>query len=276
MKRILTALALIPIVLVLLFLGPPWLISIVCAAVACLALWEYLVIADASGAATPRWLTLALAVALFAINFDSPAMMLPAFTGAGFILCAVCTFRSPLDRMLRDASFAFFGLLFIVYPLSLIPRILSLDAGAPQLLLLLLVVWVGDIAALYVGRNFGHKKLAPRISPAKTWEGAVASLLGGIISVAIAIAAFPAFFSRTFIVSNRPHGALFGLLLVVAMNIAAQLGDLTESAIKRGANVKDSGTLLPGHGGVLDRIDAMLFALPVLWYALVIQQLFAP
>jgi phosphatidate cytidylyltransferase len=276
MKRVLTALLLIPIVVLLLFLGPPWLVTIACAVVACIALWEYLVIADATGASTPRWLTLGLTVALFAINFDSPSMMLPAFTGAGFILGVACTFRSPVDRVLRDASFAFFGLLLIVYPLSLIPRIRALDAGASQLLLLLVIVWTGDIAALYVGRSFGRTKLAPKISPGKTWEGAVASLLGSIISISIIVALFPSFFSRTFVVASRPHGALFGLLLVVAINIAAQLGDLLESAIKRGAGVKDSGTLLPGHGGVLDRIDAMLLALPVLWYALVIQQLFAP
>jgi len=276
MKRVLTALLLIPIVVLLLFFGPPWLITIACAVVACLALWEYLAIADATGASTPRWLTLGLAIALFAINFDSPSMMLPAFTGAGFILGVVCTFRSPVDRVLRDASFAFFGLLLVVYPLSLIPRIRALDAGASQLLLLLVVVWTGDIAALYVGRSFGRNKLAPQISPGKTWEGAAASLLGSVISISIIVALFPSFFSRTFLVASRPHGALFGLLLVVAINIAAQLGDLLESAIKRGAGVKDSGTLLPGHGGVLDRIDAMLLALPVLWYALVIQQLFAP
>ena len=273
MKRILTALILIPIVLVLLFLAPFWLITIACALLACLALWEYFSIADATGALTPRWLTLALAIGLFAVDFDSPTMMLPAFTAAGLILFAFCTFRSPLDRVLRDASFSFFGLLFIVYPLTLIPRIRALDSGAFQLLLLFLIVWVGDIAALYVGRSFGRAKLAPTISINKTWEGAVASLLGSIIAMAIAVLTLSSHLTQTFIVSR---GQLFGLILVVCINVAAQLGDLMESAIKRGAGVKDSGSLLPGHGGILDRIDAMLFALPVLWYALVIQQLFAP
>jgi len=273
MKRVLTALILIPLVVVLLFFAPLWLITIACALIACLALWEYFSIADATGALTPRWLTLALAVGLFAVDFDSPVMMLPAFTAAGFILFAVCTFRSPLDRVLRDASFSFLGLLFIVFPLTLIPRIRALDSGAFQLLLLFLIVWAGDIAALYVGRAYGRTKLAPHISPNKTWEGAVASLLGSIIVTGISVAALSSYLGRTFLVSR---GQLFGLVLVVAINIAAQLGDLMESAIKRGAGVKDSGTLLPGHGGILDRIDAMLLALPVLWYALVIQQLFAP
>jgi phosphatidate cytidylyltransferase len=236
-------------------------------------MWEYLAIADANGASTPRWLTLALTVGLFAVNFDSPVMMLPAFTAAGLILFAVCAFRSPLDRILRDASFAFFGLLFIVYPLTLIPRIRALDNGAFQLLLLLLIVWSGDIAALYFGRSFGRTKLAPRISPNKTWEGAVASLLASVVAMAIAVGTLSSYLPQTFLMSR---GTLSGLVIVVALNIAAQLGDLMESAIKRGAGVKDSGTVLPGHGGILDRIDAMLLALPLLWYALVIQQLFVP
>ena len=275
MKRVLTAVVLIPAVLLLLFKAPLWAVTIACALVACLALWEYLVIADASGAHTPRWLVLALTVGLFALDFDSPSMMLPAFTAAGFILLGFCAFRSPVDRVLRDASYSFLGLLFIVYPFTLIPRIRATDDGAFQLLLLFLIVWSGDIAAMYVGRSVGRTKLAPRISPNKTWEGAVASLLGSIIVMAITMVLLHTYLSRTFLVDYNARGALAGLILVVAINIAAQIGDLMESAIKRGANVKDSGTLLPGHGGILDRVDAMLLAVPVLWYALVIQQLFA-
>jgi phosphatidate cytidylyltransferase len=117
---------------------------------------------------------------------------------------------------------------------------------------------VGDTAALYAGRAFGKHKLAPRISPGKTWEGSVASV---IASVAVG-----AIYAHYFI----PASPLWlALALGAAGNIAGQIGDLAESAMKRGAGVKDSGTSLPGHGGWLDRIDATLFSVPTV-YALLL------
>jgi phosphatidate cytidylyltransferase len=149
-------------------------------------------------------------------------------------------------------------------------------AGAFYLLYLLLVVWAGDIFAYFVGKSIGRHLMAPRISPKKTWEGAVASV---VASVAVGWLLFSnaerissALLSVGLI--TRPNG-MFGLeqpamgpiiALTIVLNIAAQLGDLVESLIKRGAGVKDSGAILPGHGGMLDRIDALLFAAPVLWY----------
>jgi phosphatidate cytidylyltransferase len=149
-------------------------------------------------------------------------------------------------------------------------------AGAFYLLYLLLVVWAGDIFAYLVGKSIGRNLMAPRISPHKTWEGAAASL---IASVAVgwllfhnALPLSSALF-RAGLIQRRD--GLFGLeqpslgpiiVLTIVLNVAAQLGDLVESLIKRGAGVKDSGALLPGHGGMLDRVDALLFATPVLWY----------
>jgi phosphatidate cytidylyltransferase len=116
--------------------------------------------------------------------------------------------------------------------------------------------WAGDIAAYYFGKAFGKHKLAPRISPAKTWEGTL-----GSIAAAIA-------FGLAFRYWLLPHMPLWQIVaLSVVTNIAGQLGDLTESALKRGAGVKDSGTLLPGHGGWLDRLDSSLFTLPVVYAA---------
>ena len=114
--------------------------------------------------------------------------------------------------------------------------------------------WVGDIAALYVGRAIGRHKIAPRVSPAKSWEGAIASVVASLIYAAVY---FP------HLLPAVPLIAALGI--TVAGNIAGQFGDLCESALKRGAGVKDSGTLLPGHGGWLDRIDSGLFALPVVY-----------
>ena len=149
-------------------------------------------------------------------------------------------------------------------------------AGAFFLLYLLLVVWAGDIFAYFVGKSIGRHLMATRISPKKTWEGAVASLVASV-AVGVLLFRYAMPLSSAMLRSGlieRKDG-MFGLeqpalgpivLLTIALNIAAQLGDLVESLIKRGAGVKDSGAILPGHGGMLDRIDALLFAAPVLWY----------
>ncbi len=165
-------------------------------------------------------------------------------------------------------------------------RVRSHVNGALFLLLLMLLVWSGDIAAYYVGRAIGKHKLAPRISPGKTWEGAIASVTGAVIFGLLLFDCINPIEGLTGAstplakdshnvglrsalpgVPLRPSYAIAPpwliVLLAVCVNIAAQLGDLVESALKRGAGLKDSGSLLPGHGGVLDRIDALLFALPV-------------
>jgi phosphatidate cytidylyltransferase len=122
----------------------------------------------------------------------------------------------------------------------------------------LAVNWIGDTGAYYFGRNFGKHKLAPIVSPGKSWEGAAASVVAAML--------FGIFFLARFVhVDLLPAGAI-----AIAANIAGQVGDLAESAIKRGAGVKDSGTLLPGHGGMLDRVDSSLFSLPVLYALLYI------
>jgi len=122
-----------------------------------------------------------------------------------------------------------------------------------MLLFALVIIWVGDTAAYFVGRAVGKHALAPHLSPKKTWEGTVASFLGSLIVALI--------FAR-FITVPLPH-----LVAMAAVgNVAGQVGDLLESAYKRSAGMKDSGSLLPGHGGVLDRIDALILAIPVVWY----------
>jgi len=138
-------------------------------------------------------------------------------------------------------------------------------------LFLMVCVWAGDIAALYIGRNFGRRKLAPRLSPGKTWEGAIASLLGSMLAGALVFWAGDLLSARGNMVLHIEEPLWQVMLLAVILNVAAQVGDLLESAIKRGAQVKDSGTMLPGHGGMLDRIDALLLAAPVLWYCLLVK-----
>ena len=159
-----------------------------------------------------------------------------------------------------------------MYPLTLLPLIKAHEDGTGLLLFLFVCVWMGDIFALYIGKNFGKRKLAPRLSPNKTWEGSIASILGSVgCGMALYYAGLSLATVRGYTTLHISWPAWQMVLLAILLNIAAQVGDLLESAIKRGAGVKDSGTLLPGHGGILDRIDALLLAAPVLWYTLLLK-----
>jgi phosphatidate cytidylyltransferase len=181
-------------------------------------------------------------------------------------------FRKEMRMVVPASAMSVFGVFYIALSLGLIIRLRHLAPNEYLIVFILLSVWGGDIAAYYVGRSFGRHKLAPVVSPNKSWEGAIASALA---SVGIAILVFHfheginSWFTHepTITTLEPAHlGLIHVIVLGLATNIAAQLGDLFESALKRGAGVKDSGTLLPGHGGLLDRIDALLFAVPVVWY----------
>jgi phosphatidate cytidylyltransferase len=159
-------------------------------------------------------------------------------------------------RLLRSPRFAtLLGLFYVPVPLFLLVWVCVQNGGPRQVLFALIVIWIGDTTAYFVGRSLGRRKLAPHVSPNKTWEGTVASFV---------VALLVGFVSAGF--SWDDVGYMELTLLAAALNVAGQLGDLAESALKRSAGVKDSSHLIPGHGGVLDRIDALLFASPVLWY----------
>lgn len=272
MKRILTAVILIPLILALILWGPLWLQMLAAGAIAELALYEYLAIADASGTRSPRWLVLLCCAVLFAVAYWIPLFLLPAIGIFALVLLAVCSLRSPLDQVLSDAALGFFGLMYVAFPLVLAPLLTTQESGTAQLLFLLVVVWAGDITALYVGSLWGRHKMAPILSPKKTWEGAAGSMLGSIAAGLGLVACGSILYRRgiAHLLYAQPWWYWVGMAIL--LNIAAQIGDLLESAIKRGAGLKNSGSLLPGHGGILDRIDALLLALPVLWYALLFRQ----
>ena len=193
------------------------------------------------------------------------------------VLLTWSAFRASLDQVLWETAAGLLLLLYIAYPLTLLPKLLAEENGTALLLFLFLCVWSGDIAALYVGKRWGKRKFAPRLSPNKTWEGAAASLAASV-GFGMALVGLGEYLSRSGSSFTRLHTSepwWQSLLLAVLLNAAAQLGDLLESALKRGAGVKDSGTILPGHGGVLDRIDALLLAAPVLWFVVAIRDYFA-
>ena len=267
---------LIPLVLLLILKGHFWLLTLVAAIVAGAA-------ARGSSWTWPRpaarrcrgSLVLALDRGALRLRVSQRRLDRPWILGGlGLLLFLVCVFRSPLDRVLRDASSSLFCLVYIGFTLTTLPLIGAQEGGPSLLLLLLCVVWSGDIAALYVGKSVGRRKLAPKLSPNKTWEGTAASVAGSLLVTLVLIQLAKYLEGRGIELLAYPGSVWHWLLLALILNIAAQLGDLAESALKRGAGVKDSGTLLPGHGGVLDRIDALLLAAPVLWYAQLFKQWF--
>lgn len=275
MKRILTAVILIPGVLCLVFLAPYWLFVAVTAAVAALAGWECMGLGKHAGFRAPRVAVLIAILALFAGTFEYPDRTAILFGLLSLLLLVYCTFRRAPDRAMSDAMASIFGLFYAGSTLLALPALREEPNGPSVVAFLFFVVWAGDIAALYIGRYFGRRKLAPTISPQKTWAGAVASLVASVIIAGGLLGAAHLLETRwNSVMLSYPDETWYWLVLAVIVNIAAQVGDLAESALKRSAGVKDSGILLPGHGGILDRIDALLIAAPVLWYAQVIRQMF--
>jgi phosphatidate cytidylyltransferase len=272
MRRVLTAAVLAPLALALLFFGPKWLITIVAAAVAILAGWEFLGLTERCGAKPPRLAVMAALVALFAGNYQWPDQTLVILCGLCLSLLVCCTFRKPVERVLVDSCSSIFALCYVGLTLLSVPTLREQSNGPSLVIFLMFVVWSGDIAALYVGRMWGQKKMAPAISPNKTWAGAVGSVLGSVL-----VAGGLYWLSMELAQWNYAKLSFadevwwYWLVMAVLVNVAAQVGDLAESALKRSAGVKDSGSLLPGHGGVLDRIDALLLAAPVLWCAQMIR-----
>jgi phosphatidate cytidylyltransferase len=287
MKRVLTAVVLAPLVLLAVFRAPLWLFALLVAGIIVLALHEYLAIAEAAGIKPFKWLTYAFSLLPIAswllVEIRKLYMSVDVFGPHGpslrvwrtlailapVLFGGLLVFRKDLRLGLASVAASAFGIFYIGSSLTLL---VSLRADLTQRILVVFVlfsVWAGDIAAYYVGRSIGKHKLAPVVSPNKSWEGAIASVIG---SVAVATLVFhfqpqiSGLFQGGYLPFGRQHLWAQVLGLGILTNVAAQFGDLFESALKRGANLKDSGTLLPGHGGVLDRIDALLFAIPVVWY----------
>lgn len=259
-------------VLVLVFFGAKWLVTLAVILVALLAGWEFLALTERCGAKPPRIAVLVALAVLFLGNYQWPDQTAVLLGILSLGLFVYCTFAGPVERVMMDATSAVFGLIYVGLTLLSIPLLRDQPNGPTLIVFLLCAVWAGDIAALYVGRAWGRRKLAPSLSPNKTWEGAIGSVAGSVLVTGI-LMGIASLLSRWDVArfSFVDEAWWWWLVLAVIVNVAAQVGDLAESALKRSAGVKDSGTLLPGHGGVLDRIDALLLAAPVLWYAQILR-----
>jgi phosphatidate cytidylyltransferase len=249
MKRVLTALLLIPIFCYLILWAPMWGFLATVAAVGVLCFREYADLASLHEIAKPG---------LFGYVAGLLILFIPEKDAAFFVLVAILGMAlalrfTDMTDVLPGAAALVLGILYVFGSLRCG---IELRAIHPYWLFFALSLnWLGDIAALYVGKMMGRHKLAPRVSPAKTWEGAVGSVAASVIYGAIYL---PRLLPAVPIAE--------GLGLAAVANVAGQFGDLCESALKRGAGVKDSGTMLPGHGGWLDRVDSSLFAMPVVYF----------
>jgi len=291
-KRVATAVVLIPLVLVLVLKAPLYVLAIVAGAVALLAIVEFLKLVthyavQPLGPATYAFVALFFVFVIVACTNRTPLVETTAMLYGITLAAALAPFvfltvamrmtmkRADLAIGYPAAAASVFAFVYIAIPMALLVAIRQQPAGAIWTIYTLLAVWAGDIFAYFVGKSLGRHRMSPEISSKKTWEGAAASVLASVIVGTLWIQHAPGISSALLRVGliDRRDG-MFGLeqpqlwpiiLLSAVVNIAAQLGDLVESLIKRGAGVKDSGTILPGHGGMLDRIDAMLFAVPVVW-----------
>ena len=183
-------------------------------------------------------------------RFSTNALWLTFFVLSVGVGCLVVWLRAPVEQGLTTMGAMAFGVCYLALPTASLSYLQSFDPWV--LLLLFAMVWLGDTAAYYCGRKWGRHKMAPVVSPNKTWEGASASVAAAMIATGL------------WSLLRLGEVRVELLVLAVPVSVAAQMGDLVESLLKRGAGVKDSGHLLPGHGGVLDRIDALLFAAPVM------------
>jgi phosphatidate cytidylyltransferase len=278
-KRVATAAVLIPFVVGIVLWGSTAVMALAVALVTLLALFEYFALGEAIGHRAYRFWTATCALLLIFVQWliageaayrlsgdliayrrvwwfgsSVPGLETVFFLFVlGTAVIALFTKR-PLVETLPAAGISSSGLILVAFPLSYTVRLHGAGTEGPALLLFaMVIIWVGDTAAYFVGRSFGKYKLAPHLSPNKTWEGTAASFFGSLLVAVV--------FTR-FMTVSLPH--LLGMAAVG--NVAGQVGDLLESAYKRSAGIKDSGSILPGHGGVLDRIDALILAIPVVWY----------
>jgi phosphatidate cytidylyltransferase len=258
MKRVLSALVLGGIAIIVVLHATRTIGALLVIAVALAAAHEMAGLLESSGCPLSRKPVLAASLLLLACGFLEGVTGISAGLAAGgFLVIAGSVAEGSVKGAVGRSSAGLFILIVPVWSLGHLAFYLSTREDRMALLFLLLCIWVSDTAALYFGSAFGRRKLAPSISPNKTVAGSVAGILGAVCT---------ALLFRLLSLVQWPLS--FVVLSGFLVSILGQGGDLVESAVKRDAGVKDSGRLIPGHGGVLDRVDALLFAVPLFYYAL--------
>ncbi|MGB4548892.1 MAG: phosphatidate cytidylyltransferase [Syntrophales bacterium] len=258
LKRWITAVVAVPILVLLIICASDIVFALFVTAVIVGGVLEYnrLVFNERSGAEKAQTLLFAVLLPL-AASFKNTRLMLGCVT-AGAVLAAVCylfgrAWRGDFD--LSSPARVLLGVLYVPLLLSHLILLRNGPDGVHWVFLIIVIAFAGDVAAFYIGRTFGRRKLSPAVSPGKTVEG-IFGLAAGSVLGAVAYQFF--FFPQI----PMAHAAMMGFI----GSLVGQMGDLFESSIKRSSGVKDSGMILPGHGGILDRIDCLLFIIPLVYY----------
>lgn len=265
-KRWITGIVALPFLVYLIYAGGI-LFALMIAVASVLALWEYFRISFNAAEKNLRQIVSIIgyltALAMVLVAYRYSAEMLVAMTGANIILSsfAFLLFYKTNPQMIESIRMQVQGVIYIPLSLSILILIRNGADGISWIFFLLVIVFAGDTSAFYFGTYFGRHKLCPAISPGKTIEGSIGGFLANIlVGSGFKFLLFP----------HLSWGICF--LFFILIGLAGQAGDLFESALKRMAGVKDSGNILPGHGGILDRIDALLFAIPVMYVFLIYAQ----
>ncbi|MEX2222819.1 MAG: phosphatidate cytidylyltransferase [Candidatus Rokuibacteriota bacterium] len=254
-RRLLSTLILLPLFVWMVVEGPVWMFGAVMVLAGALGQWEFTGVFERAGVGCFRWLGL-VGGSLVTASFALPVSERVAFTAVLLALLVVGLLRSPSGRPgWEPVAVTLFGICYVNWLLGYTFWLRDLEGGRDWILLLVTVTWLGESAAYLVGSTLGRHRLAPAISPRKTVEGALAQL---VMSVLAALGARATFFPALSLESAIVVGLLLG--------VVGQAGDLVESAIKRSVGTKDTGRLIPGHGGMLDRVDSLLVNTPVLFY----------
>jgi phosphatidate cytidylyltransferase len=258
-KKILVGSLLVPPILFLIIVGPPAVLSVMVLLATFFGLREFYVLALPNSKGIERWMGIGLGLILsFLVIYGDLEAILP-FLVLLFLLLSLLflVISQNLPSTISRMGTLLFGILYIGFLFPHVSLIRNMAEGRDRVLFLIVTIWAGDIFAFLSGSLFGRHKLYPKISPNKTYEG-LGGAMGGSILVAL-------IYSHFFI--PRMDVGLC-ILLAIGLTILGQLGDFTESMLKRSAQVKDSGSLIPGHGGMLDRMDSFLFSAPFFYYFL--------
>ena len=252
-QRILSAAILVPVVGVVVYLGGPWL-AVVVGLAALLAGWEFYALLRRGGYGPSRPLGLLL-IALLLLGTYQPewGLIQPVVAGMVMLTLGWQLFQADSPVPMVDWALTVSGGLYLGWLMGHFLLLRAAPQGLCWIVAALLSTWICDSGAYFVGLSFGRHKLWPRISPKKSWEGAVGGCMSGVVLTAVIAGLLDLGWS---------HGAAIGALV----GIAAPFGDFAVSMLKRQVGVKDSSHLIPGHGGMLDRIDSLLFTIPVVYY----------
>ncbi len=258
-KKIWSAIVIIPPVIVLIALGPSAVLILMVLIATFLGLREFYHLALPKSNKAERFVGIGLGIILSLLITFGDLEMLPPFV---VLLLMILSFlfmgtSKDLSSTISNLGITFFGMFYIGFLLAHVSLVRNMTDGKLWILFLIITVWAGDIFALFIGSLLGRHKLYPKISPNKTYEGLGGAILGSMmVALVFALLFIPHF-------EKGPC-----ILLAIGIAVLGQLGDFTESMLKRSAQVKDSGSLIPGHGGMLDRLDSFFFAAPFFYYLL--------